>query len=92
MNVNSSSKFEKSFVKFTKRNSKLKSKIKDTINLMSANPYNPVLKTHQLSGKLVSYLSCSCGFDCRIIFTFIENEYCENEILLLDIGKHSDVY
>ncbi|MDB4926899.1 MAG: addiction module toxin, RelE/StbE family [Mucilaginibacter sp.] len=51
---------------------------------------DPTLRTHKLSGKLAAYLACSCGYDCRIIFT-IEKDNVEN-ILLLDIGTHDDVY
>jgi mRNA interferase YafQ len=56
--------------------------------------YDPALRTHKLSGKLAVYLACSCGYDCRIIFT-IEKDLLDpatENIILLDIGTHDDVY
>ncbi|MFZ4557119.1 MAG: type II toxin-antitoxin system YafQ family toxin [Pseudanabaena sp.] len=38
-------------------------------------------------GKLEGFQSCSCGYDCRIIFS-IDTE----EIVLIDIGNHDEVY
>jgi mRNA-degrading endonuclease YafQ of YafQ-DinJ toxin-antitoxin module len=31
--------------------------------------YDPALRTHKLGGKLAAYLACSCGYDCRIVFS-----------------------
>jgi mRNA interferase YafQ len=56
--------------------------------------FDPSLKTHRLSGKLAAILACTCGYDCRILFIIerdIANEQLEN-IVLLDIGTHADVY
>jgi mRNA interferase YafQ len=47
------------------------------------------LGTHKLEGKLSGLLSCSCGYDCRIVFS-LENG--EEIVLLLDVGTHDDVY
>ena len=56
--------------------------------MFSENPFNPSLKTHKLSGKLRDCWAFSCGYDCRIIFKFIRDD----EALLIDIGKHEEVY
>jgi mRNA interferase YafQ len=61
---------------------------------LQADAYDPSLKTHKLSGKLISNLACSCGYDCRIVFVIEKDLYnpdTEN-IVLLDIGTHDDVY
>lgn len=87
-----SKKFKKSYKKFTKNDYKLKSKIDETLDMLSQNPFNKILRTHKLSGKLESFLSCSCGFDCRIIYQINKNKQDEFEILLLDIGTHKEVY
>jgi addiction module RelE/StbE family toxin len=92
MKLVASNKFKKSYKKFTKNNLKLKQKIDETLKLLSLNFYDNKLQTHKLSGKLESFLSCSCGFDCRIIFIIVKNSESEEEILLLDIGTHKEVY
>src|SRR5665213_535282 len=86
--------FEKSYQKFTGKNQALKASINKTLIKLELDVYDPALKTHKLSGKLASYLACSCGYDCRIIFIIekdLSNPDAEN-ILLLDIGTHDDVY
>ncbi|HEY2582869.1 MAG TPA: hypothetical protein VGI43_13735 [Mucilaginibacter sp.] len=66
--------FEKSYQKFTGKNQSLKASIAKALHKLQIDAYDPALKTHKLSGKLVSYLACSCGYDCRIIF-IIEKDY-----------------
>ncbi len=58
---------------------------------MEEDAFSAQLKTHKLSGSLYGLLACSCGYDCRIIFT-IEKEKNEEVILLIDIGTHDEVY
>nr|WP_068892544.1 type II toxin-antitoxin system YafQ family toxin [Pedobacter panaciterrae] len=90
----SSKSFEKSYKKFTSRNQSLQVAIAKALLKLESDPYHPSLKTHKLSGNLAAYFACSCGYDCRIIFTIekdISNPDLEN-ILLLDIGTHDDVY
>jgi mRNA interferase YafQ len=37
--------------------------------------------------------ACSCGYDCRIIFSLEEDLSTEDDvILLLDVGSHEEVY
>jgi mRNA interferase YafQ len=86
--------FEKSYQKFTKKNQALKASINKALLKLQFDAYDPALRTHKLSGKLASYLACSCGYDCRIIFSIekdLSNPDVEN-IILLDIGTHEDVY
>lgn len=86
--------FEKSYQKFTTKNILLKASISKAILKLKQDAYDPSLRTHKLSGKLAAYFACSCGYDCRIIFVIekdITNPELEN-VLLLDIGTHDDVY
>ncbi|MGF7078740.1 type II toxin-antitoxin system RelE/ParE family toxin [Mucilaginibacter sp. UYCu711] len=86
--------FEKSYQKYTKNNPALKQSISKTLIKLQHDAYDPSLRTHKLSGKLVAYLACSCGYDCRIIFT-IEKDIVDTQlenVVLLDIGTHNDVY
>jgi mRNA interferase YafQ len=49
--------------------------------------------SHKLSGNLEGLWSCTVAYDCRIIFSFSEDEeYLEVIILLIDIGSHDQVY
>lgn len=86
--------YEKSFKKFTANNEALKLAIKKTLVKLLDNPYDPSIRTHKLSGKLVTFLACSFGYDCRIIFS-IEKDKVDPDlenIVLFNIGTHNDVY
>ena len=52
-----------------------------------------MLRTHKLKGKLSGAWAFSVEYDCRIIFNFELNpETQEEEINLIDIGTHDEVY
>ena len=88
-----SNKFKRAFRKFTRRNPKLQNKIEEIITKLSEDVFDPTLGTHKLEEKLAELLSCSCGYDCRIIFAIETNkETAETLIVLLDIGTHDEVY
>ncbi|MCX6351844.1 MAG: type II toxin-antitoxin system mRNA interferase toxin, RelE/StbE family [Bacteroidetes bacterium] len=88
-----SNSFNKSFKRFTKGNEKLKKSIINSIEILVTDPNSVKLSTHSLTGKLIGYFACSCGYDCRIIFTIEKNKDTKEEfILLMDIGTHDDVY
>lgn len=60
---------------------------------MENDVFSTNLGTHKLGGKLSGLFSCSCGYDCCIVFSLERND--ENEeisIIVLDIGTHDDVY
>lgn len=51
------------------------------------------LGTHKLSGKLDGFQACSCGYDCRIVFSIERDTEMNSEVIvLLDIGTHDEVY
>ncbi|MFB2968921.1 type II toxin-antitoxin system YafQ family toxin [Aerosakkonema sp. BLCC-F183] len=86
-------KFKRAFRKFVKRNSDLQQRIEETLQQMEVDVFAPVLATHKLSGKLEGFQSCSCGYDCRIVFSIqIDTEMKSEVIVLLDIGTHDEVY
>jgi len=58
------------------------------MKLFSKEPFHPRLRTHKLSGKLEGLWAFSVSYDCRVVFEFIN----KNEILLIDIGGHDEVY
>jgi len=88
-----SKRFNRAYVKFVYGNSWLQNKVDKTLELMEEDIFNPILNTHKLSGNMYKINSCSCGYDCRIIFQFeINKETNEEEIVLLNVGTHDDVY
>lgn len=88
-----SSSFKRAFKTVIKRQPDLKAKIEAKLRLLADNPYNNSLRTHKLKGKLSGAWACSVEYDCRIVFGFVENqETKEEEIILIDIGTHDQVY
>ncbi|MEH1910472.1 MAG: type II toxin-antitoxin system mRNA interferase toxin, RelE/StbE family [Nostoc sp.] len=86
-------KFKRAFRKFVKRNAELQQRIEDTLQEMEADVFAPALGTHKLSGKLDGLQSCSCGYDCRVVFSIeLDAETNSEAIVLLDIGTHDEVY
>lgn len=87
------SSFKRAFKRLIKRQPELKEQIEERLTLLANEPFEPLLQTHKLKGKLSGAWSCSVEYDCRIVFKFVENKDCEEEeILLIDIGTHDEVY
>lgn len=85
--------FEKAYLKFVRRNPALKKNIEKSLKLLESDVFSSQLKTHKLSGTLFGAFACSCGYDCRIIFTIEKDNSSKKEIILLiDIGTHDEVY
>ena len=71
----------------------LQQDVEETLRLLQENPFAPRLATHKLKGKLEGSWACSVGYDLRIIFEFVQSaNQREDDILLLEIGTHDDVY
>ncbi len=88
-----SNKFKRAFRKFVRRNTQLQVRIERTITELSDDIFNPSLGTHKLEGKLSGLLSCSCGYDCRLVFAIeTDKESGETILVLLDVGTHDEVY
>jgi len=87
MNIYLSSDFSRNFKKLTKRNNELRQKIKEKIKLFEKNPRYPSLHLHKLIGKETESWSISIEADLRIVL-----QYVKDGILLIDIGKHEEVY
>jgi mRNA interferase YafQ len=86
-------KFKQAFRKLARRDSKLQKRIEDTLMQMQEDVFAASLGTHKLSGTLEGLRACSCGFDCRIVFSVERNLAGAGEVIvLLDIGTHDEVY
>ncbi len=87
----------KTFVRALKRTIKkhptLSKDIEKTLELLAEDPSVPQLETHKLKGKLSGSWACSVGYDLRIVFDFVKSEtQKEDDIFLLEIGTHDEVY
>lgn len=87
MNIYPSKGFLRAYKKIIKRKPNLKEKIKSKTKLFELNPLHPSLKLHKLRGKQIDNWSISVEEDLRLIFTYVPDG-----IILIDIGKHEEVY
>lgn len=86
-------RFKRAFKKLIKNNLELQNKITNALILLAEDPFTPSLKSHKLTGNLSNLWACSVSYDCRIIFTFSQDEDLEESlIILVDIGSHDEVY
>jgi len=87
--INQTDTFDKKSVKFFKKHRDLVPKFKEVIEKLIENPFDNSLKTHKLKGNLSDYHACSLTYQYRIILTI---EIKDEEIILVNIGTHDDVY
>ncbi len=80
--------FKKIYKKKAKDNGEFKKRFWNAVELFSKEPFNSRLRTHKLTGKLEGLWAFSITYDCRVIFKFLS----KNEVLLIDIGGHDEVY
>jgi mRNA interferase YafQ len=92
-NLITTPKFNRSLRKFTKRNSELRERVQKTLEQMTEDVFAANLDTHKLGGSLEGINACSCGYDCRVLFSIDRDPETESEVIvLLDVGNHDDVY
>ena len=89
-----SNTFARALKKLLRRQPELKQEVEDTLKMLEKDPFTPQLETHNLKGKLSETWACSVGYDLRIIFDFVkdENKAEEDDIFLIEIGTHEEVY
>ena len=74
---------------FLKKHKDLIPRYKKVLKLLEINPHHPSLRLHKLKGKFKNKYSVSITMSYRIILTFA---VVKNEIVLIDIGHHDEVY
>ena len=85
--------FIRAFKRTLKRYPSLRHDIEKTLSLLIKDPFLPQLVTHKLKGKLLGSWACSVGYDLRIVFDFVKsNTQKEDDIFLIEIGTHDEVY
>ena len=77
--------------KIVKKKPFLAQNIRETLDLLCVDPFQPRLRTHKLKGELKDSYACSVGYALRIVFKFVEYEQ-KQAILLESIGTHDEVY
>lgn len=87
MKISRHRRFRKNFKLRIVNNPKLVKKFEERLNLFIVDPKNPLLKDHQLTGKMNIYRSFSLTGDIRVVYK-IEGKAIE----LYDIGTHNQVY
>jgi len=87
--INQTDTFNKKSIKFFKKHRDLVPKFKDIIEKLTEDPFENSLKTHKLKGNLSDFYACSLTYQYRIILTI---EIRDEEIVLVNIGTHDDVY
>jgi len=91
--LKSTSSFDKAYRKWVRRYPQLTGQIDKTLRQLKQDINAKPLQTHKLSGKLKGLWACSCGYDCRIIFSIETEVHTGQEfIVLIDLGTHEGVY
>ncbi len=87
------SSFKRAVKRTVRRHPQWRKRIADTLDALAADPFNPQLDTHKLKGELAGLWACTVEYDCRIVFEFVKHPQTgDQEILLIDIGSHEEVY
>ena len=88
-----SGSFTRALKRATRRQPELRTRVRNTLEQLSEDPFHPTLHTHKLKGELAGAWACTVDYDNRIPFEFLHNaESHEEEILLLTPGSHDEVY
>ncbi len=85
--------FTRTLKRKIRRSPKLRDRVEQTLRQLVEDPFHPSLRSHKLKGNLAGVWACSVTYDLRIIFEFSQNPQSgEEEIFLLAIGTHDEVY
>jgi mRNA-degrading endonuclease YafQ of YafQ-DinJ toxin-antitoxin module len=75
--------------KFLKKHPEIRGQYTKSLQLLELNPYHSSLRLHGLQGRLAGLSSVSINRSYRIVLELIIQG---NDILLVDIGSHDQVY
>ena len=87
--VSTSDQFLRQARKFFKKHPDLKPRFAVVFEALKQDPFQPGLGLHQLAGKLTGCHAIRLTYSYRITLTLLITE---QEITLLDIGNHDEVY
>lgn len=75
--------------KFLRKHTEIHSQYEKTLRLLELDPFHPSLRTHKLEGRLQGLFSVSINMSYRIV---MEMEINDEEIILINIGSHDQIY
>jgi mRNA-degrading endonuclease YafQ of YafQ-DinJ toxin-antitoxin module len=75
--------------KFLRKHTEIHSQYEKTLRLLELDPFHPSLRTHKLEGRLQGLFSVSINMSYRIV---LEMEINDEEIILINIGSHDQIY
>jgi len=81
--------FERRARKFLRKHPELRHVLSDALERLRQNPFDPGLRLHPLAGNLSGIQAVSLTHSYRLTLTL---QITEQEIVLLDIGSHDEVY
>jgi mRNA-degrading endonuclease YafQ of YafQ-DinJ toxin-antitoxin module len=81
--------FERRARKFLRKHPDLRATLRDTLDDLSRDPFQPRLKLHALGGKLSGIQAVSLTHAYRLTLIL---KVTDQEIVLLDLGTHDEVY
>ena len=85
--------FVRAFKRAVRHQPGFREKVERTLMQLSEDPFHPALHSHKLKGRLAGAWACTVDYDYRILFEFVQDsESGEEEILLLTVGTHDEVY
>lgn len=85
--------FVRAFKQAVRRQPELRARVERTLKQLAEDPFHPTLHSHKLKGELADAWACTVDYDKRILFEFVQNpDLGEEEILLLTMGTHDEVY
>lgn len=75
--------------KFFAKHPEILQQYEKILKILCLNPQHPSLRLHKLSGRLAGLSSVSINISYRIIIHFVIKD---DQIVLIDIGSHDEVY
>jgi mRNA-degrading endonuclease YafQ of YafQ-DinJ toxin-antitoxin module len=81
--------YEEKVKKFLRKRPELTGQYSKTLQLLEINPFHPSLRLHQFKTSSFEGYSVSINMSYRISLEFIVTE---QEIILVNIGDHQDIY
>lgn len=75
--------------KFLRKHPEISNQYRKILELLELDPYHPSLRLHTLEGRLKGLSSVSINMSYRIV---LELEIQDEEIILINIGNHDQVY
>ncbi|MBX2810100.1 MAG: type II toxin-antitoxin system mRNA interferase toxin, RelE/StbE family [Cellvibrionaceae bacterium] len=75
--------------KFLKKHPEIHNQYRKTLELLEVNPHHPSLRLHGLQGRLSGMWSVSINISYRIVLDLVIQD---QDIILVDVGNHDQVY